>query len=44
MANKRTIRNIEFSQVSVLKVYVKRSDEEAGSKGIILSYLGRRNS
>ena len=44
MANKRTIRNIEFSQVSVLKVYVKRSDEEAGSKAIILSYLGRRTS
>ena len=44
MTNKRTIMNIEFSQVSVLKVYVKRSDEEAGSKAVILSCLGRRIS
>ena len=38
------IRHIEFAQSSVRKVYVKFSDEQAGSKAMRSSYLGRKNS
>ena len=37
-------RHIEFSQGSVRKVYVKFSDEQAGTKAMALPYLGRQNS
>ena len=38
------IRHIEFAQGSASKVYVKFSDEQAGSKAMRSSYLGRQNS
>ena len=38
------IRHIEFAQGFVRKVYVKFSDEQAGSKAMRLSYLERQNS
>ena len=38
------IRHTEFAQGSVRKVYVKFSDEKAGSKAMRSSYLGRQNS
>ena len=38
------IRHTEFAQGSVHKIYVKFSDEHAGSKALRSSYLGRQNS
>ena len=38
------IRHIEFAQCSARKVYIKFSNEEAGSKAMTLSYLGRQSS
>ena len=38
------IRHIEFAQCSACKVYIKFSDEQAGSKAKRSSYLGRQNS
>ena len=38
------IRHIEFAQASVRKVYVKFSDEQAGSKAMRSSYLNKQNS
>ena len=38
------IRHIEFDRSSARKVYVKFSDEKAGSKAMRSSYLGRQNS
>ena len=37
------IRNIKFSQGCVKKVYIKFSDEQAGLKVTISSYLGRKH-
>ena len=39
-----SIRHIEFAQCSACKVYIKFSDEQAGSKAKRSSYLGRQNS
>ena len=38
------IRHIEFAQGSARKVYINISDEQAGSKAIRSSDLGRKNS
>ena len=38
------IRHIEFAQGSARKVHIKFSDEQAGSKAVRSSYLGRQNS
>ena len=38
------IRHTEFAQGSAYEVYIKFSDEQAGSKAIRPSYLGRQNS
>ena len=38
------IRHIEFAQGSVCKVYIKFSDEQAGSKAMRSFYLGKQNS
>ena len=38
------IRHIEFADSSACKVYIKFSDEQAGSKEMKPSYLGKRNS
>ena len=40
----RVIRHIEFAEVSARKVYTKFSNEQAGSKAIRSSYLGRQKS
>ena len=40
----RIFRHIKFAQASAQKVYVKVSDEQAGSKAMRSSYLGRQNS
>ena len=40
----RIIRHIEFDQGSARKVYIKFSDEQADSKAMRSSYLGRQNS
>ena len=37
------IRHIEFAQGNASKVYVKFSDEQAGSKAMRSSYLGKQN-
>ena len=39
----RIIRHIEFAEGSARKVYIKFSDEQAGSKAMRSSYLGRQN-
>ena len=38
------ISHTEFAQASFCKVYVKISDEQAGSKAIRSFYLDRQNS
>ena len=38
------IRHIEFAEGSARKVYITFSDEQAGSKAMRSSYLGRQNS
>ena len=38
------IRHTEFAQGSARKVYIKFSDEQADSKAMRSSYLGRQNS
>ena len=38
------IEHIEFVQGTILKVYVKFFDEEAGTRAMRSSYLGRQNS
>ena len=38
------IKHIEFSRGSVCKVYIKFSDEQADSKAMRSSYLGRKSS
>ena len=38
------IRHIEFAEGSAHKLYIKFSDEQAGSKAMRSSYLGRQNS
>ena len=38
------ISHTEFAQGSTCKVYIKFSDEQAGSKAMRSSYLGRQNS
>ena len=38
------IRHINFARSSARKVFTKFSDEQAGSKAMRLSYLGRQNS
>lgn len=39
----RNVRHIEFAKGSILKVYVKCSDEQAGLKAMRPSYLCRQN-
>ena len=46
LLNRQTavIKHSEFAESSVREVYIKFSDEQAGSKAMRSSYLGRRNS
>ena len=38
------VRHIEFAEGITHKVYTKVSDEQAGSKAMRSSYLGKQNS
>ena len=43
MAKQESIRHIEFARGSARKVFIKFSDEQAGSKAMRSAYIGKQN-